>query len=67
MTYYMYFIQTLVIRCTINEIQPLERYVTFNGNPRSKVTRSTERSYMTSYMYFIQTLVTACTVSEILA
>ena len=27
-TYYMYFIQTLVIRCTINEIQPLERYVT---------------------------------------
>ena len=37
------------------------------GNPRSKVTRSTERSYMTLYMYFIQTLVTACTVSEILA
>ena len=28
MTYYMYFIQTLVIRCTINVIQPLERYVT---------------------------------------
>ena len=41
--------------------------LTFKGNPRSKVTRSTERSYMTSYMYFIQTLVTACTVSEILA
>ena len=28
MTYYMYFIQTLVISCTINEIQPLERSVT---------------------------------------
>ena len=28
MTYYVYFIQTLVIRCTINEIQPLERSVT---------------------------------------
>ena len=28
MTYYMYFIQTLVIWCTINEIQPLERSVT---------------------------------------
>ena len=28
MTYYMYFIQTLVKRCTINEIQPLERSVT---------------------------------------
>ena len=41
--------------------------LTFKGNPRSKVTMSTERSYMTSYMYFIQTLVTACTVSEILA
>ena len=54
MTYYMYFIQTLVKRCTINEIQPLERSVT-------------ERSYMTLYMYFIQTLVTACIVSEILA
>ena len=41
--------------------------LTFKGNPRSKVTRSSERSYMTSYMYFIQTLVTACTDSEILA
>ena len=71
MTYYMYFIQTLVIRSTINVIQPLEKAcdldLTFKGNPRSKVTRSTERSYMTLYMYFIQTLVTACTVSEILA
>ena len=71
MTYYMYFIQILVIRCTINVIQPLENVcdldLTFKGNPRSKVTRSTERSYMTLYMYFIQTLVTACTVSEILA
>ena len=28
MTYYMYFIQTLVIRSTINETQPLERSVT---------------------------------------
>ena len=28
MTYYMYFLQTLVIRCTINETQPLERSVT---------------------------------------
>ena len=30
MTYYtgMYFIQTLVIRCTINETQPLEMSVT---------------------------------------
>ena len=28
MTYYMYFIQTLVIRCTINELQPLESSVT---------------------------------------
>ena len=41
--------------------------LTFKGNPMSKVTRSTERSYMTLYMCFIQTLVTACTVSEILA
>ena len=40
--------------------------LTFKGNPRSKVTRPTERSYMTLYMCFIQTLVTACTVSEIL-
>ena len=42
-------------------------HLTFKGNPRSKVTRSTERSYMTLYMCFIQKLVTACTVSEILA
>ena len=28
MTYYMYFIQTLVKQCTINEIQPLEWSVT---------------------------------------
>ena len=68
MTYYMYFIQTLVIRCTINVIQPLERYVTLI-RPLKVIQgqRSTERSYMTSYMYFIQTLVTACTVSKILA
>ena len=41
--------------------------LTYKGNPRSKITRSTERSYMTLYMCFIQTLVTTCTVSEILA
>ena len=43
--------------------------LTFKCNKRSKVTRSTERSYLTLYnfMYFIQTFVTACTVSEILA
>ena len=28
MTYYMYFIQTLIILCTIYETQPLKSYVT---------------------------------------
>ena len=36
MTYYMYFIQTLVIRCTINELHPLESSVTFQLKLRLK-------------------------------
>ena len=29
MTYYLYFIPTLIIRCTVYELQPVESYVTF--------------------------------------
>ena len=37
MTYYMCFIQTLIIRCTVYEIQPIfcDLYLTFNGHLKS--------------------------------
>ena len=44
-----------------NSLKVCNLDLTFKGNQRSKITRSTERSYMTLYMCFIQTLVTACT------
>ena len=46
MTYYMWFIQTLIILCTVYEIQPVESYdkcminvsevITFSGYPKEK-------------------------------
>ena len=50
-----------------NSLKGCNLDLTFKGNPRSKITRSTERSYMTLYMCFTQTLDTSCTISEILA
>ena len=49
MTYYMCFIETCVITCTIQKIQPIKNSyleLTFKGHPRSKVMRSTKRPYM---------------------
>ena len=72
MTYYMCFIQTLIIPCPVYEIQPVKSscdlYLTVKGHLIwSMFLMQTERLYMTLKMCFIETLVLACTVSEILA
>ena len=64
MTYYMCFIQTLIMRCTVYEIQTVESYGTFIlhlkviQGQRSK--RKLKSLYMTLYMCSIETLVIAC-------
>ena len=69
MTYYMYFIQTLIIWCTVYEKQPLERSATLIW-PLNVIqcqrSQGQLKYHIWLYMCFIQTLVTACTISEIL-
>ena len=69
-TSYMCFIQTLVIRCTVYEMQPLENYVTLISPLRviqGQRSWGKLKDHILLPMCFIETLVITCTVSDILA